>query len=425
MDSKKLQELVKNEQYKEAFSGYADAAFIDINAFSNWDLYYYSKVLSKLKKYEKAIEINQTLYRKDRNFEANNNLYGWNLYHHVLRNPEVDKHRFFRAANFTVGNTMQQLYSPYEMTVFQVLKHLKDTPSTDYEEVLQWTDKIQPSLLSSAENSFFSEKLGLIKTASPLEEWYQYRINALFKTNHYEDCLEMIQQALTSLKQFHYNNDIWFQFKEAKCYAELEDDDRAIKILESLALKLPHWSIYNSLFSCYWKTGETNKATEMAAFAFLEKNGEFKHKVKLLDNFAIFLEENGHFEEALWHYSFLSEIREKNDWPIPSSLHEHIINLSQQYSVPNNIEKHIYEYWRGIKIASLNQGTGKVKSISANGKTGFISVDGGDDLYFRIKNMKQKKVQIGDLVKFIIQPSYDHKKQKESFEAVEIHIQKQ
>ena len=422
MDFKGLQALVKNEQYKEALSEYEEAAAIDINAFSNWDLYYYSKVLSKLKKYDRAIEINQILYRRDRNFEANNNLYGWNLYHNVLRNPEVDKQRFFRAANFTVENTMQQSYSPYEKTVFQVLKHLKDSPSTDYEGILQWTDKINPSFLSSEENSFLSGKSELIRNASPLEEWYQYRINALFKTNHYDDCLEMIQQALTLLKQFHYNNDIWFQFKEAKCYAELENVDRAIEILESLVLKLPHWSIYNSLFSCYWKKGESKKATQMAAFALLDKNGEFKHKVKLLDNFATFLEDNGHLEEALWHYSFLSEIRKKNDWPVSSSINDHIINLSQQYSVPDNLEKHNYKYWKEITAASLTRGVGKVKNISSNGKSGFISVDRGGDIFFQMKKMRQKNVQVGDKVKFLVQPSYDHKKQKESIEAIEINI---
>src|SRR5690606_25694154 len=111
-------------------------------------------------------------------FDANKNLYSWNLYKHKIKEAE-DEEKLFSTANFIINNTRQERYSAYERTVLEVLKHLKNKPNTNYNQMLYWTEKLDPRLLSQDTFSFTDDNGRKRELASSLESWYQYRIKAL------------------------------------------------------------------------------------------------------------------------------------------------------------------------------------------------------------------------------------------------------
>lgn len=421
MNLKQAIELAKSRRYQEALPHFEKAYQSELDSFNEWDWYYYGQTLAKLDQLDAAIKINKFLFKKNPNFSANTNLYGRNLYKHVIKNAKNEE-QFFSTAEFIIQNTKQERYSPYERTVLAVLKHLKDKPNTNYSQVLYWTEKLDPKLLSHEAFSFTDNNGKMRALASPLETWYQHRIKALFETKQYDESVSLIQKALIEIKDFHYNNDIWFRIKEAVSIARLGKIDEAIKRLHVISREKEHWTVYQELSNLYKEKEEFEKAIEMGAFALLERSGEFKHKIKLLLHMGDALEKTGQLKEALLHYCFVVKIRSENNWPVNQRIEDRIAMLKQDEGMPNNIKHELINFWKQVKLESLPKGTGIVKSLLPKGNAGFITSNTGEDLFFQVRNVKQRNINVNSNVSFYIINSYDQKKQRESKEAIEIKI---
>src|SRR5690606_34351025 len=411
-------ELAKSNRYQEALPYFKEAYEHELESFNEWAWYFYSKTLAKMGRMDDAIKVNRFLFDKKPDFDANKNLYSWNLYKHKIKEAE-DEEKLFSTANFIINNTRQERYSAYERTVLEVLKHLKNKPNTNYNQMLYWTEKLDPRLLSQDTFSFTDDNGRKRELASSLESWYQYRIKALFETKRYEECVQLTQEALSTIKTFHYNNDIWFRIKEAVSIAQLGNVDNALHKLKTIVLEKQHWTVYQELFHLYKQKEDFKKALEMGAFALLERSGEFKHKIKLLLHMGDVLEKLENPKQALLHYCFVSELRSENNWPINKRIENRISMLLGGKSAPKDIKPELIKIWKQIKLESLPKGTGRVKKILPKGNAGFIVSEEEEDLFFHLKNVKQKNIKVNSKVRFHIINSYDQKKQKKSKEAVE------
>ncbi|WP_043931088.1 hypothetical protein [Bacillus sp. EB01] len=417
----KALELAKNKSFQEALPYFEKAYETERESFNEWSWYFYSSTLGKVGKLDYALKVNHFLYKKNPDFRTNTNLYSWHLYKKVIKNTE-DENQLYSAANFIVNNTKQEQYSAYERTVLDVIKFIKSKPATNYNQLLYWSDLLDPKLLSRETYSFTDQNGKRRELASPLESWYQYRIKALFETKQYEGCILTAREALSSIKSFHYNNDIWFRIKEAVSISHLGNTDEAIKRLHEITKENQHWTVYQELFHLYKQKDEVEKALEMGAFALLERSGEYKHKIKLLIYMGDILEKMGHLKEALQHYNFVSEIRLENNWPANQRLVERIAVLKQVECNPVNSKRELLSFWKDLKLNSLPKGKGIVKSLFPKGHAGFITSDDGEDIYFQVRNIKNQKIRVDCKVSYYIINSYDQRKQRESKEAIEIKI---
>ncbi|MCA1053642.1 cold shock domain-containing protein [Rossellomorea aquimaris] len=417
-------ELAKKNRYQEALPYFQKAYKTELETFNEWAWYFYCKTLAKQDQLEDAIKVNSFLIKKFPDFEPNINLYGWNLNKHIIKKADNEE-QLISTANFIVNITKQERYSAFEKTVFDVLKFLKNRPSPDFNKILFWTEKLNPKMLSKEVFSFTDNHGKKRELASPLESWYQHRIKALFETEQYENCVQLVQEALSSVSSFHYNNDIWFRIKEAVSISKLGNTDSAIKRLLLISREKQHWTVYQELFHLYKQKGEFEKALEMGSYSLLERSGEFKHKIKLLLHMGTILEENSKPKEALLHYCFVSKIRAENNWPVNQRITDRVELLQEKESIPQDIKHELIRFWKQTKLKSIPKGTGIVKSLIASGKAGFITSTDGEDLFFRVSNVKQRDIKVENKVSFHIINSFDQKKQRESKEAVEIIIIKQ
>ena len=115
------------------------------------------------------------------------------------------------------------------------------------------------------------------------------------------------------------------------------------------------------------------------------------------------------------------QVRQKNGWPIKSSLQAKVDAISRPHSELLT-EKQLKEWWgTPVQKVSQQRHTGTVKSHLSNGFGGFIAVDGQDDLYFSTPRGSQDPLPlIGTKVSFIIVQAFDKKKNKASTRAEKI-----
>ncbi|MRH41647.1 hypothetical protein GH741_03040 [Aquibacillus halophilus] len=412
-------ELARGNRYQEAFPYFEKAYQGELDSFNEWSWYFYSKTLGKIGKLEAALKVNHFLLKKKPDFAPNLNLYGWHLHKSSIKNADNEE-KLLSAANFIVKHTKQEQYSPYERTVIEVLKFMKDKPNTNYNQVLYWTEQLDPKLLNQEVFSFTTDEGKRMEIASPLEFWYQHRIRALFETKQYEGCSSLVDEAMSAIKSFHYSNDIWFRIRQAVSIGQLGDVEDAIVRLHAIGREKQYWTVYQELFHLYIQQEKFEKALEMGSFALLEKSGEFKHKIKLLVHMGFALEKIDKPKEALLHYCFVVKLRADNNWPIIPKIEDRIALLQQEESAPNNIKRELIEFWKEIKLQSLPKGTGKVKSLLPKGNAGFIESNTGEDLFFQVRNVRTRKIDVNSKVNFHIMNSFDQKKQRESKEAIEI-----
>lgn len=259
--------------------------------------------------------------------------------------------------------------------------------------------------------------------ASPLELWYQYRVKALYEVKQYEECISLASKALSTINTFHYSNDIWIRIKAATSIGALGRVDEAIEKLIEIGREKLHWTIYQELFYLYKQKQDFDKALEMGAFSLLDRSGEFKHKIKLMLHMGDVLEKLEKPKEALLHYQFVKDIRSENQWSVNERINNQIEILEKTEHTSKRVKTDLLNFWKQIEFESLPKGKGRVKKIFQNGKAGFIESDLGEELFFQIKNVRQRKVEVNSLVSFYIINSYDHKKQQESREAIEIVMQ--
>ncbi|GIM48007.1 hypothetical protein DNHGIG_35560 [Collibacillus ludicampi] len=136
--------LAKQLLYEEALKILEPLYQHDSQQFNKWDLYYYSKCLRKTGRLSESAKINKFLYRRFPQFEPNTNQYAWNLFDLYVKPSQeikIDEELMMKVASFITENTRQDMYSPYERTVFTVLKYIKSKANPSYHQMMYWLDK--------------------------------------------------------------------------------------------------------------------------------------------------------------------------------------------------------------------------------------------------------------------------------------------
>src|SRR5690606_7224798 len=90
-----------------------------------WVGWGYAQCLRKLGRSADALEICRAVYRIDSAFERNRNLYGWCIYDIGIKQVEheFDEAKYLQAADAITQLTRHENYSPYELTVLNVVHH--------------------------------------------------------------------------------------------------------------------------------------------------------------------------------------------------------------------------------------------------------------------------------------------------------------
>lgn len=374
-----------------------------------------AKSLYKDKKYEESLTIYEKNYSENpEEFnEWDRIFYSWALYQSYVKDSE-DEDKLYEAAELVTELVKQDDLNkkpvcPYTFTVFKVLDLLYS--ENDYFNLINWLDKINPELLD--EKRFKSNERVY---RSKKEKYYDYASKAYLECEEFEKCIEISKEALSNLNKFTNNSDVWYRWRIAKSYKELLENNEALKYLDEVVKVKKDWFVYKEIAENYYILEDDEKAQEYLGDAILT-NDPLTIKVNLF-YLAYKILKDSNPDLALRHAELFYAIKLENDSQMPEDIEELLID--EVTINKNDLEREIKEYWLEYKFKNQELQYGTVTKIFEHGKSGFITSDNDESLYFNVSDYKGDGLHEGGYVSFYTEKSFDKSKNRESIRAVNI-----
>lgn len=374
-----------------------------------------AKKLYKSKKYEEALAIYEKYFQASP--EVLNNwdkiFYSWSLYQLYIKDAQ-DEDKLFESAELVTELVKQDDLNKkpvcaYTLSVFKVLDYLYS--QNDYFNLINWLEKINPELLD--EKRFESNDRVY---RSRKEKYYDYATKAYFECEDFEKCIEVANEALTSLSEFTNSSDIWYRWRIAKSLKELMENKEALTYLEEIVKVKKDWFVQKEIAENYYILDEDEKALDYICAAVLT-NDPSNIKVNLYYLAYKILKEQDP-DLALKHAELFLAIKLDNDSQVPDDIEELMIdedNLNKK-----DLEREIKQYWSEYKFKDQELQYGTITKIFEHGRSGFITSDDNESLYFNVYDFKGDNLDLGQYVSFFTEKSFDKSKNKESLKAVNI-----
>lgn len=395
--------------------------------FNEWDYFYYISSLRKIKEYKKALMLGKHCKVKYPQFKNVDVTLCWCLYYLHIKDfkgtdDSFEENKFYKVVDAILNNCGQDKYSPYTLAVWKAVDNLFSKNNIDYNRIDYYISKLDVNLLDM-EPKLIEADGKRRELASDKEKWYVKKGKALFSLGKYEECIEILREALKNISKTHNDNDLWFLYRIALCYMALNELDTAEDIINKCLKLKEHWCLYEKLFEIYSKEGDLDKAFKYASTAALSI-GEHKHKIGLYEKFAVLLKENNKHKEAYYHLFLCKKIREENGWKLDSKLVQMLNEYEEEEIEYKNLIKDLSKFWREAKLKGEKIYKGIIDKILPNNKAGFIKGEDNNSYYFRMISIinGRKNLNIGGNVSFYTKESYDKSKNRVSQEAVEITI---
>lgn len=120
----------------------------------------------------------------------------------------------------------------YPCPFYLIVSNLWDAHSNNLfnaNKIFDYCKIVNPDFLSKKSSSYTTEEGRDVEQSSPYETYFQYYTKACDKLNKAEETLNSCTIALSSLSEFHYDNDLWFKMRIARAYIKLNKVDLAEK----------------------------------------------------------------------------------------------------------------------------------------------------------------------------------------------------
>lgn len=425
-DFTQLQQLASNlrksKRYAEALPYFEQLWTQHHELCDDWDVWGYAQTLRKLNRSSEALEVCRELYRKNSDFAPGRNLYGWCIYDTELKGEDLRDDGVIAAVRAIVQLTPQEQYSPYEWAVFKLLDYLKGKPNPDWNQILEWGDCLDPTLLSTEPNRYTDSSGKSRVNASPREKWYMHMTKALEELSRFEDCINLCQHGLQDIPTLHHDNDVWFRWRIAKSKIGLGQIEEAIGDLHFILERKQDWFFSHELANAYSQMGKHELALEHALTAALAP-GEVSYKWKLYVLLADLLERAGKPEEAEQHLLLAAKIHQESGWDIPSEVANRVdVDVENETPGVKRLSRQLEELWKQLRYQNKQRYQGVIRSLLSNGKAGFIKDEAGNDHYFQAQSFEGPLHRMceGTRVTFFVEDSFDKKKNKKSTKAVNV-----
>jgi len=421
----KAEDLRKKKQYKEATEIYSKLWHSYREKCDEWVCWGYAFSLKNIKDYEEALKVCREVYKMKPDFRYNNNLYSWCIYYtEIAINEIMNESTFIKAAEGILKLSKQEKFSPYSITVFKVLNHYNNKPIFPAQEILKWTVKLDPLVLDDQPFDGKTKDGKNKELASLKEKYYMLRTKALFENKNYTECIELSKLALDSLKNFHYDNDIWFKRHIAKSNFNLGKLDIALSQLKEILLFKKEWFIQKEIADIYFKKHDYKNSLEFAIASAINF-GKLENKIHLFELLFEILKAMKKPDLAKKHIEFVCLIRKQNQWKLNDDFSKLLAKLnivSENLPNYNKLKSDLQKEWNNLQYADRILYYGKIKTILPHGKAGFVLSDNNKSFYFSIYSFKTNPriLSEGLKVSFYLEDSFDKKKNQKSKVAVDI-----
>lgn len=413
----------KQKEYQKAVEIYNPIWQNGASRFTEWDGWSYAFCLKELKRYQEALEICRLLYPRFKNSEFIRNLYAQCIFYSQLKTkhlPDLPIHRKAVTAMVQLSPPNQK-YSLSGIAIFHLCKELMKFDPVPWGEIEAWLQKMDPDLLDDRPFQMNLPNGRKSELASPLEEWYSLMIRAKGGLSQPQHLLDLLGAARRRKLKWHYNNDIWFERKEAFALHRLGQKEKAENILRRIIKIKNEWYL---LFDLAQIVADKKEALQLMARAALSP-GKSEMKLKLFETLYKSLSENQQYtHEANLHLYLTAAIREEKNWPVKPEISEKI-QLSEINPIAEGSSSKVISgltpFWKklaGVTAPQRREGT--ISNILPNKISGFLK-SGKDSFFANFKGVKGTP-KIGAKVSFDLTDSFDKKKNKPSKMAININV---
>lgn len=227
--------------------------------------------------------------------------------------------------------------------------------------------------------------------ASRQEKFFVIKTALLFKLKEYNNVIDGVNQAFTTIKEFHETYDFSLKRNQAKAYRELNQTDQAIQIYLSLLSQKNEWYLHDELAEVFLKNNQLKEALICYIKAYLIYLPDMSVKVSLMHRMAKAISKD--YPElgiALYHHE--ASLRKTKSWPISDELAKLTVPPAKYNTqeLPNLLLTTLYTMTGSEK--------GTITKLLPNGKSGFV-----DQYFFHIKQFvgHPSKVKVGLKVEFV------------------------
>lgn len=423
--SREAGSLRKNKQYEEAltlFKQLFEEYKEDCDEFDWWG---YSQCLLKLDIYEEALKYSREGLLKYPESAYIKTVYTWSLYHMRIKpEPVNDRDVFFKAANAIVRlSSPDDKYSPLPDTVFKVIDLLELNYDENVQDIFTWLEKLNPEKLSRESFSYTTDEGKQMENASDFERYYAILVKAQQETGRYDECIGSADLIFAELEDFHYGNEVWIRRQRALAYFKTGRFGESLADFKQVLLRKQDWFIKMEMAELYLAMGDEGKALISAVDA-AEDPGVSKMKVKLYLFIAKLFMTAGKHYEAVLHARLVISLRAREGWGSDEAAEAIIGQTDSKTELPddsNALLKLAGKVWSENQPVA-ERFTGVIKNLLPNGKAGFIKGDDGNDYYFQVRDIRDRKMlPIRDMkVSFSKSESFDRMKNKPSVIAIDI-----
>ncbi len=347
--------------------------------------------------------------------------FGWLLYSKEIK-PGLEENNLGRVLN--AANRIWQ-YNPTDLLLAKLVLAVTKAAVKrgKWEIAVEWSGRVQASQLDNKAIEF-DGKRGMCDR----ELWYIRRSHALLEIGQYEEARRLAQAGLQE-----FPNELFLSRNAALALASMGNILGGANELRPL-LHHPRADAYikADLGELEFQLGNLDEAHRLLCEAVLNPQGD-QYKLGYfltMAEISLALKNPVAAAESL---ALAKAVRQKEEWSIPTRLtqleqqtRDALITQGQSWpELPQDIKslsQLCAEHWKTKANEGLKRVTGRVGRLFPDKKHTFLRRDDGEKPVFVLLRDLPKDCAEGDKVEFALKPSFDRKKNEESFRAADVRI---
>jgi len=418
---KSAKELRQAKKYPEALEIYRSLWILSKDVFDGAGLLH---CLRKMDLYEEAIKLAEELELQCNSLDWCRNEVIWVYTSGILRklNDEANLSQVLPIASKIMALRPDGLAA--KLVVFKVLKTAKK--ENNWNIINEWVMKLDPTSLSVEPIKDEKDRDGWCDQSC----WYNYRIHGLIEVNQYHQAITLVDEIANKYSR----EKKYFLRLKAVAFHKSKKYDESEKIYEDLCRHpKADWWLVQEYASVLMDLGKNELALSSYCKAAQMANKP-EMMVKMVADIGFLFQKLSKDQEALLHLITAKFIRLDNGWKLPQELETAINDLnhdnvtSQFPTDSKSALRQCRELWQ--------KETGKINDQSAKPKRQlngivllgnsekpfcFIQVANAESV-FCYKNNLPPGIQDKMRVVFDAIPSYDKKKNRETYRAMNIKL---
>lgn len=309
--------------------------------------------------------------------------------------------------------------------VFKVLKAAKHANRWDV--VREWVSKLKPEELSKEAIRDEQGREGWCDQSL----WYNYYIRCLLEEKKIKEAIEAVDQILET---FPKQKKFFLRYKALALWKQGKLKD-AEGIYRSLSSRYPDWWILHEYAKVLKDSGNKDESLKLMCRAAISNRGKLETMVSLLEDIGGLLKESGRYEESQAHFLLSRYIRTNQNWTLKDSLQgvllelKKLLNRNDEPPSLRDALKICKDCWQGVAAVVPVQENNKAvrRGLAGNLSLGsqdrpFCFINMGSESFFCLKSELPSSARDGSTVTFDASPSFDKKKNRESWKAINIKL---